>query len=288
MWVNDGTIKNTGIEITLDGVMYSDRDWKVSATAMFTRNRNRVTSLGNAIEAGLMTDPNTGMQYEYYGNSLGQFRGYTNILAIDQPMNVFYGYKVDGIVQSLEEGLTAGLTGSDAEPGEFKYVDIDGSGTVDEKDRTIIGDPNPDFLASLSLDIKWKNLDASVFINGVFGNDVINTQAFGQPSNIPMRWTTDNPTNAYPKLRDDRQTKFSDWWVEDGTFVRVQTVALGYTFPLRKQTKFLESIRLYMNVDNLFTFTKFKGYDPEVGSNGIYSGGYPRLRRWTFGIDFNF
>lgn len=288
MWVNDGTIKNTGIEITLDGVMYSDRDWKVSATAMFTRNRNRVTSLGNAIEAGLMTDPNTGMQYEYYGNSLGQFRGYTNILAIDQPMNVFYGYKVDGIVQSLEEGLTAGLTGSDAEPGEFKYVDIDGSGTVDEKDRTIIGDPNPDFLASLSLDIKWKNLDASVFINGVFGNDVINTQAFGQPSNNPLRWTTDNPTNAYPKLRDDRQTKFSDWWVEDGTFVRVQTVALGYTFPLRKQTKFLESIRLYMNVDNLFTFTKFKGYDPEVGANGIYSGGYPRLRRWTFGIDFNF
>ena len=288
MWVNDGTIKNTGIEVTLDGIMYSNRDWKVGGTLMFTRNRNRVVSLGNAIEAGLMTDPNTGMQYEYYGAGLAQFRGYSNILAIDQPMNVFYGYKVDGIVQSLEEGLTAGLTGSDAEPGEFKYVDLDGSGTVDENDRTIIGDPNPNFLASLSLDIKWKNLDASVFFNGVFGNDVINTQAFGQPSNNPLRWTTDNPSNKYPKLRDDRQTKFSDWWVEDGTFVRVQTVAVGYTFPLRKQTKFLESIRLYMNVDNLFTFTKFKGYDPEVGANGIYSGGYPRLRRWTFGIDFNF
>ena len=288
MWVNDGTIKNTGIEITLDGIMYSNRDWKVGATLMFTRNRNSVVSLGNAIEAGLMTDPNTGMQYEYYGNSLGQFRGYTNILAIGQPMNVFYGYKVDGIVQSLEEGLTAGLTGSDAEPGEFKYVDVDGSGTVDEKDRTIIGDPNPDFLASLSLDVKWKNLDASIFFNGVFGNDVINTQAFGQPSNIPLRWTVDNPNNQYPKLRDDRQTKFSDWWVEDGTFVRIQTVSVGYTIPLRKQTKFLESIRLSMNVDNLFTFTKFKGYDPEVGANGIYSGGYSRLRRWTFGIDFNF
>ncbi len=288
MWVNDGVIKNTGIEMTLDGIMYSNRDWKIGGTLMFTRNRNRVLSLGNAIEAGLMTDPNTGMQYEYYGNSLGQFRGYTNILAIDQPMYVFYGYKVDGIVQSLEDGLTAGLTGGDAEPGEFRYVDIDGSGTVDEKDRTIIGDPNPDFLASLSLDVKWKNLDASIFFNGVFGNDVINTQRFGQPSNNPLRWTTDNPNNNYPKLRDDRQTKFSDWWVEDGTFVRIQTVALGYTFPLRKQTKFMESIRLYMNVDNLFTFTKFKGYDPEVGANGIYNGGYPRLRRWTFGIDFNF
>ena len=288
MWVNDGVIKNTGFEITLDGIMFSNRDWKIGGTLVFTRNRNRVLSLGNAIEAGLMTDPNTGMQYEYYGNSLGQFRGYTNILAIGQPMYVFYGYKVDGIVQSLEDGLTAGLTGNDAEPGEFRYVDVDGSGTVDEKDRTIIGDPNPDFLASLNLEVKWRNLDASIFFNGVFGNDVINTQAFGQPSNNPLRWTPDNPTNKYPKLRDDRQTKFSDWWVEDGTFVRIQTVSLGYTFPLRKQVKFMDSIRLYVNVDNLFTFTKFKGYDPEVGANGIYSGGYPRLRRWTFGLDINF
>ena len=288
MWVNDGTIKNTGIELTLDGIMYSDRDWKVGGTFMFTRNRNRVLSLGNAIEAGLMTDKNTGMQYEYYGNSLGQFRGYTNILAIDQPMYVFYGYKVDGIVQSLEDGLTAGLTGSDAEPGEFRYVDVDESGTVDENDRCIIGDPNPDFLASLSLDVKWRNLDASIFFNGVFGNDVINTQRFGQPSNNPLRWTPDNPNNDYPKLRDDRQTKFSDWWVEDGSFIRIQTVSLGYTIPLRKSLRFMDSIRLYTNVDNLFTFTRFKGYDPEVGANGIYSGGYPRLRKWTFGIDFNF
>ena len=288
MWVNDGVIKNTGFEVTLDGIMYSNRDWKIGGTLVFSRNRNRVLSLGNAIEAGLMTDPNTGMQYEYYGNSLGQFRGYTNILAIGQPMYVFYGYKVNGIVQSLEDGLTAGLTGNDAEPGEFRYVDVDGSGTVDEKDRTLIGDPNPDFLASLSLDVKWKNLDASIFFNGVFGNDVINTQAFGQPSNNPLRWTPDNPNNQYPKLRDDRQTKFSDWWVEDGTFVRIQTVSLGYTIPLRKQVKFMDSVRLYVNVDNLFTFTKFKGYDPEVGANGIYSGGYPRLRRWTFGLDINF
>ena len=288
MWVNDGTIKNTGIELTVDGIMYSSRDWKVGGTFMFTRNRNRVLSLGNAIEAGLMTDKNTGMQYEYYGNSLGQFRGYTNILAIDQPMYVFYGYKVNGIVQSLEDGLTAGLTGSDAEPGEFRYVDVDDSGTVDENDRCIIGDPNPDFLASLSLDVKWRNLDASIFFNGVFGNDVINTQRFGQPSNNPLRWTPDNPNNDYPKLRDDRQTKFSDWWVEDGTFIRIQTVSLGYTIPLRKSLRFMDSIRLYTNVDNLFTFTKFKGYDPEVGANGIYSGGYPRLRKWTFGIDFNF
>lgn len=288
MWVNDGKIQNRGIEATVDGIIFSNRDWKVGATAVFTHNRNKVLSLGNAIQAGLMTDPNTGMQYEYYGNSLGQFRGYTNILAIDQPMYVFYGYKVDGIVQSLEDGLTAGLTGDDAEPGEFRYVDVDGSGTVDESDRTIIGDPNPDFLASLALDVSWKNLDASIFFNGVFGNDVINTQRFGQPSNIPFRWTKDNPNNDYPRLRDDRQTKFSDWWIEDGSFVRIQTVSIGYTLPLRKNVKFMDSVRFYLNIDNLYTFTKFTGYDPEVSALGIYSGGYPRLRKWTFGIDVNF
>ena len=288
MWVNDGKIRNRGVEATLDGIIYSDRDWKIGATAVFSHNRNRVVSLGNAIEAGLMTDPNTGMQYEYSGNSLGQFRGYTNILAIDQPMFVFYGYKVDGIVQSLEEGLTAGLTGNDAEAGEFKYVDFDGSGTVDESDRTIIGDPNPDYLASLSLDVSWKNFDASIFFNGVFGNDVINTQRFGLPSNNPLRWTSDNPNNDYPSLRDDRSTKFSEWWVEDGSFVRIQTVSFGYTLPLRGKLSFMDSLRFYVNIDNLYTFTKFTGYDPEVGANGIYSGGYPRLRKWTFGIDFNF
>ena len=90
-----------------------------------------------------------------------------------------------------------------------------------------------------------KDLDASIFFNGVFGNDVINTQRFGQPSNNPLRWTPDNPNNDYPKLRDDRQTKFSDWWVEDGTFIRIQTVSLGYTIPLRKSLRFMDSIRLY-------------------------------------------
>ncbi len=122
----------------------------------------------------------------------------------------------------------------------------------------------------------------------MFGNDVINTQRFGQPSNIPFRWTKDNPNNDYPRLRDDRQTKFSDWWIEDGSFVRIQTVSIGYTLPLRKNVKFMDSVRFYLNIDNLYTFTKFTGYDPEVSALGIYSGGYPRLRKWTFGIDVNF
>lgn len=290
MWVNDGTILNRGVEMTLDGIIFSNRDWKIGATAVVSVNRNRVLSLGNSITSGLMTDARTGMEYEWYGNQSEQFRAYTNILAVGQPMFVFYGYRTDGIVQSLDEGLAAGLTGSDAEPGEFKYVDIynsDGMETVDENDRCIIGDPNPDWTGSLNFDVSWRNLDFNIFFNGVFGNDVINTKRFDQPSNMPLRWTTDNPTNSYPRLNSSRQTKFSDWWIEDGSFVRIQNVSLGYTIPFNK-VKWLDSIRLSVNVDNLYTFTKFTGYDPEVGMNGIYSGGYPRFRKWTFGIDIKF
>lgn len=290
MWVNDGKIRNRGIELTIDGVFFRNRDWNVGGTFVFSRNRNEVLSLGNALEAGLNTDKRTGMQFEYYGNSMEQFRSYTNILAVGQPMYVFYGYQVNGMVQSLAEGLEAGLSGDDALPGEFKYMDIyneDGMATLNEDDRCIIGDPNPDWTASLALNASWKNLDLSLFFNGVFGNDVLNTKRFGQPDNSPLRWTEDNPTNMYPRLNANRQTKLSDWWIEDGSFVRLQTVTLGYTLPFRKNDT-SKSVRLYVSGDNVFTFSKFGGYDPEVGILGIYYGGYPRLRKWTIGVDFTF
>ncbi|MBP5172950.1 MAG: TonB-dependent receptor [Bacteroidales bacterium] len=290
MWVNDGEILNTGIEITVDGTFYRDRDWNVGGTLIFSKNRNTVLSLGNSVEAGLNTDKRTGMLYEFYGNSSEMYRGFTNILAVGQPMYVFYGYVSDGIIQSLAEGLGAGLSGDAAQPGEFKYVDIyngDMLDIINEDDRCIIGDPNPDFLASLSLNASWKNLDFSVFFNGVFGNDVINTKRFDQPNNMPLRWTPDNPTNDYPKLSDTRQTRFSSWWIEDGSFVRIQTMTLGYKIPLSKKDMG-RTLRLYLSADNLYTFTKFTGYDPEVSALGLYSGGYPRLRKITFGLDFNF
>ncbi len=288
MWVNDGEIRNRGIELTVDGTIYQNNDLRIGGTVVYSRNRNEVLSLGNSIEAGLNTDTRTGMLYENYGNSSEQFRSFTNILAVGQPMYVYYGYKAEGIVQSLAEGYEAGLQGDDAYPGEFKYLNIydeDGLGVVDENDRMIIGDPNPDWVGSFNLDVAYKRFDLSLFFNGVFGNDVINTQRFNQPSNQPLRWTPDNPGNEYPSLNANRQYKFSDWWIEDGSFVRIQNVSLGYTFP------FLDSkgsIRLYGNVSNLYTFTGFSGYDPEVGVLGMYSGGYPRLRKWTFGLDITF
>lgn len=287
MWVNDGKIQNRGFELTVDADILQTKDWQLSGTLIYSRNRNKVKDLGNTLESGLVTDPMTGMLFEYSGNSLEQYRDYTNILAIGQPVNVFYGYKVDGIVQTLNEGIDAALSGDYANPGEFKYMNLNGDSEISEADKTIIGDPNPDFTASLALNLSWKKFDVSVFLNGVFGQDVLNTKAFGEPSNSPLRWTPDNPTNKYPSLRDGRQVKISDWWIEDGSFLRVQNLNIGYTFDLPKKS-FLSKARIYMNASNLYTFTKFKGYDPEVGLNGVYSGGYPRLRKWTFGLDLTF
>ena len=287
MWVNDGKIQNRGFEVTVDADILQTKDWQLSGTLIYSRNRNKVKDLGNTLESGLVTDPMTGMLFEYSGNSLEQYRDYTNILAIGQPVNVFYGYKVDGIVQTLNEGIDAGLSGDYANPGEFKYMNLNGDSEISEADKTIIGDPNPDFTASLALNLSWKKFDVSVFLNGVFGQDVLNTKAFGEPSNSPLRWTPDNPTNKYPSLRDGRQVKISDCWIEDGSFLRVQNLNIGYTFDLPKKS-FLSKARIYMNASNLYTFTKFKGYDPEVGLDGVYSGGYPRLRKWTFGLDLTF
>ena len=287
MWVNDGKIQNRGFEVTVDADILQTKDWQLSGTLIYSRNRNKVKDLGNTLESGLVTDPMTGMLFEYSGNSLEQYRDYTNILAIGQPVNVFYGYKVDVIVGTLNEGIGAGLSGYYANPGEFKDMNLNGDSEISEADKTIIGDPNPDFTASLALNLSWKKFDVSVFLNGVFGQDVLNTKAFGEPSNSPLRWTPDNPTNKYPSLRDGRQVKISDWWIEDGSFLRVQNLNIGYTFDLPKKP-FLSKARIYMNASNLYTFTKFKGYDPEVGLDGVYSGGYPRLRKWTFGLDLTF
>jgi hypothetical protein len=104
---------------------------------------------------------------------------------------------------------------------------------------------------------------------------------------MPLRWTQDNPSNEYPSLRQDRSYYLSDWYIKDGSFVRIQNVNFGYNFNMSK-VQWISRLHVYVNAANLYTFTKFKGYDPEVELNGIYWGGYPRLSKWTFGLDLTF
>jgi len=287
MFVNSGEIKNEGVELTIESDIVHRGDWRVSGALMFSRNRNEVVSLGDAVAFGLITDPNTGMLYEPNGSTVEAFRAVPSILGIGQAVNAFYGHKVDGIIQSEEEGLASGLTGKLAQPGEFKYVDINEDGVIDDKDRTIIGDPNPDFIASLNLQVSWKNIDLAMFFNGSFGQDVLNTKAFGEPNNLPLRWTQDNSTNDYPSLRDGRNLFFSDWYIQKTNYLRLQNVSLSYNFK-NIGVDWFKRGRVFMNATNLFTITNFDGYDPEIGGDGIYWGGYPKLRKWTLGVELTF
>lgn len=138
------------------------------------------------------------MQYEVCGQSLSMFNGNPSVYAIGYPMYVFYGYRVNGIIQQGEDPGFMSSDGKD-QPGELKYVDLNGDYAIDDRDRCIIGDPNPDFTASLNLSFRYKNLDVSVFLNGVFGNDVIYNGYTYDPRVKIKRWTPDNPTNEYPR-----------------------------------------------------------------------------------------
>ena len=286
IWVNDGTVENKGLEITLEGDIVSSRDWTFSAGFVLSANRNRVLHLGDALSSGLSTDERTGMLYEVTGPAISMFNQNASILAEGQPMNIFYGYKVNGIIQ---EGQNPGFIDPTAlldRPGELKYVDLDGDFAITSKDRCIIGDPNPDFTASLNLKASWRNLSLSVFLYGVYGYDVLYNGYTYSPRVKAKRWTQDNPTNDFPSLNSIRQYQMSDYFIQDGSFLRIQNISLSYEFPIGK--KWLQSIRLYGNIDNLYTFTRFDGYDPEVGLDGIYWGGYPKFRKFTMGIDIQF
>ena len=255
---NEGEMTNKGFEFAINSHnLTGEFSWDTDFNISFNKNKLTKLSLQKIYTAASSAEV---VKENIVRNEPGR------------PLGGFYGYISDGV---------------DPETGNLIYRDLNEDGKISTSDRTYIGDPNPDWMASLGIDVSWRRFDFSIFFNGVFGNDVLNTKRFDQPSNMPMRWTTDNPTNSYPRLNANRQTKLSDWWVEDGSFVRIQTMTLGYSIPFSKKDA-ARKIRLYVSADNLYTFTGFEGYDPEVGMTGIYSGGYPRLRKWTFGADFTF
>ena len=286
IWVNDGEVTNKGFEVSLEGDIVHTRDWSFSATFIYSMNRNKVVSLGDAISSGLSQDYLTGMYYEVTGEPISMFNQNASIYAVGHPMNVFYGYRVDGIIQ---EGQDPGFIDPDGlkdRPGELKYVDLTGDYAITPEDRCIIGDPNPDFTASLNLSLRWKNLDLSVFLYGVYGNDVLYNNYTFSPRVKAKRWTPDNPTNDFPRLNNARQYWLSDYFLPAVSFLRIQNITLGYNLHFNR--RFLKGMRIYANIDNVHTFTKFDGYDPEVGLDGIYWGGYPKLRKYTVGIALNF
>ena len=191
---------------------------------------------------------------------------------------------VNGIIQTPQGDGTSKNT----RPGELNYVGLRDDGTLDPSARQIIGDPNPDFTASLNLSVSHSTgLDLSVLLYAVYGNDIFSFRKLSAPGLMAGRWTAEAPNNERPSLRYDRQYHASSWSVEDGSYLRVSNITLGYTLP-ENTIRGIKHLRIYASASNPFTFSKVSEYDPEVGENGIGNVAYPKVCTITGGIELKF
>lgn len=289
---NVGSMLNRGLDLEMG---YDDQitdDFSFSASANVSFLRNKVTLLGN--ESGFLTGARWGPQ------SLEITRTTEGL-----PIGHFYGYVTDGIFQTQDEVFSH--TGGDgdtlqpmAKPGDFRFVDVNGDGQITADDRTMIGNPTPDFTAGININMKYKNWDFAVFGQGVFGNDIYNaTRRYDLPtSNMTAdaldRWTGAGSTNAYPRLTfEDDNVNFarsSDFYVEDGSFFRIKSLQLGYNLTGDAAAALgMKRMRVYYSGTNLLTFTKYSGFDPEIGNGlGVDRGIYPQARVHSVGINVAF
>ncbi|MCQ2184204.1 MAG: SusC/RagA family protein, partial [Bacteroidales bacterium] len=282
VWVNDGEIENKGFEVSITGRIVENRDWSLSATGILDLNRNKVVRLGTNANSGFTTDAN-GVSYTPHGSSVYD-SPCLNVLAIGYPVNVFYGYKVNGIIQSEIGDGTSRYT----EPGELNYVGLRPDGSFDADQRQIIGDPNPKFTGSLAINFSHRiGIDFSVLLYGVYGNDIFSQRRLGNMLIDGNFWTWENPNRYYPKLRYNRSYWASSWSVEDGSYLRISNITLGYTLP-QGTCKWLKNLRVYVSASNPYTFFKNSEYDPEVGENGYGCPAYPKVCTITTGLELKF
>src|SRR5690606_4822085 len=235
-WVNDGEISNRGFELGFNAGIIQREELSWSVGGNFALNRNKVVAMGESDRV-------------VTGSLIEMVRQNVNHFIIGQPMYAFYGYRSDGIIQSLEEGIEAGLTGAEAIPGEIKYMDIagaDGSpdGTIDPTyDRVVIGDPTPNFIYSFNTSVSYKRFDLNAQFYGVYANNVFDLQKMTANQQV-QRWTQNNPCHLYPQTKNKRGYKAYDFFVEDRSFLHLQNVTLGYNIRTGI-IKGISNIRLY-------------------------------------------
>lgn len=285
---NVASARNKGVELALT-YRGEQGDWDYDINGNISIIRNEVTSLGE------------GGQPISTGNIFGQgdFSAYTEI---GLPMAVFYGYETAGIFQTDEEAAS-NTAQPDAVAGDVIFVDQNGDGAIDEEDKTVIGNPHPDFTYGITGNVKYKQFDLSLFIQGSHGNDLYNGifRYDLNTTNLPVsaleRWTGEGSTNEHPRISHtdpNRNNRVSDRFVEDGSFLRVKNLQIGYSLPDRVLEKLdLGKFRFYVSANNLLTFTKYTGLDPEIGSRGtleigIDRGFYPVARNFIAGVNVTF
>lgn len=286
-WSNAGGVQNSGLEFDLT---YKDKvgEFGYSISANASTVKNKVLSLGGG-------EPITGGGWISYSTTLTEE---------GKPIGYYYGLKTDGIFQSQAEVDNYFQEG--ARPGDLKYVDVNQDGVINNLDRTDIGDPFPTLTYGFRLGADYKGFDLQVLGQGTMGNDIMNIAKIDMKSgvgwyNAPKdlmseAWSATNPSNSQFKISAANQNnlQISDWLVEDGSYLRIKSIQLGYTIPstLFRNAK-IDRIRLWAGAYNLFTFTKYTGLDPEIGSGsplnmGVDQGYYPVAKSYMFGVNLSF
>lgn len=327
---NFGEIVNKGLELELTGRPFvGEFEWETSV--QFSFNRNKLKALTGTKNANLV--------------GYGQWSDVVSVSEIGQPLYNFYGYVVEGVYKDLadiqnspksDKYPTNGVFNSanTVWPGDLKFKDVNGDGKIDENDRTVIGNPMPDFTFGWNNTFRYKNFDLSIFINGSYGNDVMNYLSIGlthmnsawsnqlntvndrarlvpiDPSKVypaGQFWYNDinnvmvaNPGTKIPRAvtaDPNDNDRISDRYIEDGSYIRLKNISLGYTFDSKMLRKIgLQSLRVYANIQNLWTITGYDGYDPEVGAStqdssglvyGLDFGRYPSPTVYSFGLNIS-
>ncbi|MCG8322138.1 MAG: TonB-dependent receptor [Cytophagales bacterium] len=314
--VNQGEIRNQGVELLLNGDVLSTQDLTVSLTGNIAFNKTKIMDVGLDTAAwGIHT------LAAFLGNPIGQsfFSEGANIFAEGQESALFWGYRTDGIIQDLqdityldESGIEQITTysviagGGAPKPGDVKFVDQNGDGVVDVNDRTFLGNPNPDFIYGLGIDVSCKSVSLKANFFGVHGKDILNanrhfeTQPIGR-GNIRKEvydhvWTAENPGNEYPAINTSPIKVVTDRIIEDGSFLRLTDITLNYQLPKSFAEKLsIGSANVFVTGKNLLLLTSYSGYDPEVSSfafdalrQGIDWNGFPNQKSYTLGVNVNF
>lgn len=298
--VNAGTMQNKGFEVTAG--YHGGGELKYSIGANMSFIKNEVTNLGG----GAPQD----------GGGVGKI-GNTTRTEVGMPFPYYYGLKTDGIFNTQAEldahkNKNGNPIQPNAKPGDVKFIDQNGDGVIDDKDRVELGTPYPTFEFGFNADFAYKGFDLKIFIQGVQGNEIVNGMLYntrnisnsgGGWNNFETirlnRWTAATPENNEPRMtsRDpNNNMRFSDRYVMDGSYIRMKNIQLGYTLPgeWTKRAK-ISNLRIYVAADNLFTITDYEGFDPEVGeyyynpyAYGVDVGTYPQPRTFRGGITLNF
>ena len=290
---NVGDMENKGVEFELGYKWHiSDVHFAVKGNATYTKNT--LKNLGN--ESGFLDYD--GVQ-GFTGGSLA--RGSNGM-----PFPYFFGYKTDGVFQNYAEvnaytNADGSLIQPSARPGDTRFVDVNGDGQITSDDRTKIGKGTPDWNFGLNFNADWQGFDFNMFFQGVAGADIFDATyrtdvtAGNYPTYMLNRWTGEGTSNKYPILRagDNTNWQVSDLYIVDGSYLRLKNISLGYTLPrnLTRQIS-IDRLRFFVMAENLVTWTKYWGFDPEISSGGkslgIDKGVYPQARIWTVGLNLTF